>query len=211
MAFATFTPAMCATRPAAARTAWAAETGLSAATAMRSRHGTSPTTAIAPLAAACAQVSLPVFPAAGAVAVSRSMMSANCDCLLVGQVGRTIVEVQDPPLAGPLATQKRVVRAAQELVLIDLGAVVVGGGHTEGRAHDAVFVDGLARQGLQDAAGNHARLGGAGFGEQDDELVSAEASHDVYLTQSGTQALRHGHQHAIAGLVAEAVVDLFEP
>jgi len=79
-----------------------------------------------------------------------------------------------------------VIRAPQQLVLVDLGAVVVGGGHAEGRAHDAVLVDGLARQGLQDALRHHARLGGRGFGQQDDELVSAEAGHDVYLTQPGT-------------------------
>ena len=52
--------------------------------------------------------------------------------------------MQDPPLAGPLATQKRVIGTAQELVLVDLGAPIVGGGDTEGRTHDAVLVDGLA-------------------------------------------------------------------
>jgi len=85
---------------------------------------------------------------AGPIAASADDDPDVLETLLVRQVGRTIIEVQDPPLAGPLATEKRVIRASQEFILVDLGAVIVGGGHTEGRTHDAVLVDGLARQGL---------------------------------------------------------------
>jgi hypothetical protein len=40
--------------------------------------------------------------------------------LLLRQDRWAIIEVQDPPLAGSLATQERMIRPAQEFVRVDL-------------------------------------------------------------------------------------------
>jgi len=54
------------------------------------------------------------------------------------------------------------------------------------------------------------RLRLAGAGQQDRELVSPQARDDVAAAQAAAQQLGHAHDQAIAGLVAEGVVDELE-
>ena len=66
-------------------------------------------------------------------------------------------------------------------------------------------------QGVEHALGDRLGIAAAGqVGEQHDELVAAEARQVVAGAQALLQAPADLHQHAVAGLVAEAVVDQLE-
>jgi len=64
--------------------------------------------------------------------------------------------------------------------------------------------------GVQDAAGRRLRAHGIGLVHQHHELVAAQARDGVDLAQAGLQPLGHVHQHAVAELVAQGVVDVLE-
>ena len=67
------------------------------------------------------------------------------------------------------------------------------------------------RERVVDAAGGLAHLVGALDGlEDDDELIPAHAHHHVLGAHRGADALRHGLQELVAGLVAARVVDVLE-
>ena len=67
------------------------------------------------------------------------------------------------------------------------------------------------RQRVDEAAGDPLGLGGvAHFGADDDELVAAEAGHEVVGPDGVGEAVGHGQEEFVAGLVAEGVVDELE-
>eukprot|EP01137_Pigoraptor_chileana_P003372 Opistho-2@43463 len=109
------------------------------------------------------------------------------------------------------AVHGRIGRAQQ-----GLGAVAVFGvqGHADADArHDAAGRADLDRRrhGLQQLLGHALRIGRmAQRLDQHDELVAAQAAHQVVLAHGAAQALRQGAEHAVAGLVAMLVVDLLE-
>ena len=93
------------------------------------------------------------------------------------------------------------------------GAAVVGEfGHAHaGGDAQHLLTHGHGRfQGVHQAVGHVAGVARAGVGQQHDEVVAAQAGHGVIGLEVADQALRHGHQHLVAHLVAKRLVDVFE-
>jgi hypothetical protein len=123
-----------------------------------------------------------------------------------------VVEGLAARLAVLLGTVHRGVGVLHQLV----GVVAVAGacdGQADRRGDEArlpVEIDRGSQRGGQ-AFGDAQRLGlPRDVGDQDGELVTAEAGDDVLGAQRGGQAARDGLQQAVAGAVAERVVDELE-
>src|SRR5579871_833187 len=68
----------------------------------------------------------------------------------------------------------------------------------------------LRAQGLLDAGGDLSRLGDAGLGHRDGELVAAEPGRHVRGADRLADDDRDGADRLVAGVVPEAIVDLLQ-
>ena len=122
-----------------------------------------------------------------------------------------VVEDLAARLAHLLGAVHRRVGVAQQRVRIMLAGSAEADANTGGHVAALAVEHERLVQGLGQAARHPERVGLAGdAGQQDGELVAAEAGDDVARSQDAAQPLGHAAEEAIAGAVAERVVDDLE-
>ena len=129
---------------------------------------------------------------------------------LRGTLAECLVEHLDPPASSLLRLVHRNVCVAEEH-----DRIVAGSGDRDPDTHgdascDPVEIDRLIERRPDALADRHQRIHTFDTVDENDELVPAQSSNDVTISNRGLESPSHGNQQLVSNGVAECVVDVLE-